>query len=751
MRRCALPRKLNKCQEIFGLLPISGVAVIGIMLAHKAPGKETRMSGIGILGNAVSGLHASQAGLRHTSTNIANVNNPDFARRSVSFQSRELGGIEVSEIIRIADQFLTRESYGATSNAKAAETVAKLHDRLQSVFGDPNSNSSISAKLDSMFADLSETQVDPTSVVRRGTSLNAVRVALEELGSIAESIQRIRGDANQSIFSRVGIANDLIKNIQALNTRIVASNSLSGDANALLDQRQKALNTLSEIMDIRISPQPDGQAFVATSNGVFLVSTGYTEMRYASSAVVNPDTIFPRITLHTVDPNTGFISQSGQVLEPHIVSGELRGLLEMRDVTLPKIAEEVGELAAKLADQLNEIHNDNSAVPAPNQLLGRNTALLGGDAHAFTGIANFSVVDSNGLTVTSVAADFANNQYRVNGGAPVAFGGATIADAVAAINTGLGASGSLTFSNGVMRLAATNAAHGVAMRQDDASPSARAGRGFAHFFGMNDLIKAVTPSHYQTGLTLAAAHGFTVGSTAQFKYIEPQGGVVRDFTITIAGATIGDVVSQLNAAIAPFGTFSLDAQGALSITPAAGYEGSTLYAVTDATNRGGTGIGVTQLFGLGPSARQNQALNMEVRQDISANNSKLALAKLNVTAPAGIALGVADDRGAIAFHALENKLVNFSAAGHLNGFTSTLSDYSGQFLANAARLASQAETISNDRKGIRDEITAQINDVSGVNLDEELANLVIYQNSYNAAARMIKAAEELFRTLLDAV
>lgn len=709
------------------------------------------MSGVGILGNAISGLRASQAGLRHTSSNIANVNNPDFARRAVSFQSREMGGIEISQITRIADEFLTRESYGAASNAKAAEIVAKLHDRLQSVFGDPTSNGSVSAKIDSMFADLSEMQIDPTSVVRRGTGLNSVRVALNELDNIASSIQQIRSDADRGIFSRVSAVNDLLKNIQALNTKIVSSKAINGDANALIDQRQKALNSLSEIMDIRISQQSDGQSFVATTDGIFLVSTGYTEMRYSAGAAVNPDTVFPRITLHYVDPNTGIIEPTGQALEPHIASGEIRGLLEMRDVTLPKIAEEVGELAAKLADQLNAVHNDSSAVPAPNQLAGRNTGLLGTDLPAFTGINNFSITDAAGLTVVTVAADFSNNQYRVNGGAPVAFGGATIADAVAAINAGLGASGSLTFSNGVMTLGATNPSHGVAMVQDATLPSARAGRGFAHFFGLNDLVKGDVPSHYQTGLTSTMAHGFTVGSTAQFKFVDTLGQVVSNFTVTIAGATIADVVSQLNTSVSPYGNFSLDTLGELSLTPATGYEGATLFAVADGTNRGATGVGLSSLFGLGPSARQNQATNLVVRQDISANNSRLALAKLNVTAPAGLALAVADDRGAVALHALENNLVNFSAAGHLTGFRATLSDFSGQFLSNAARLAAQAESISDDRLGIRTEINAQINDISGVNLDEELANLVVYQSAYNAAARMIKAADELFQTLLDAL
>ncbi|MEQ1889153.1 MAG: flagellar hook-associated protein FlgK [Alphaproteobacteria bacterium] len=709
------------------------------------------MSGVDILGNAISGLKASQAGLRHTSTNIANVNNTNFARRTIEFETRALGGIEVSQINRIANEFLTRESYSAASNARAAEVAANLHDRLQSVFGDPTSNNTISAKIDTMFADLSEMQIDPTSVVRRDGALNSIKVALDELGNIASSIQQIRGDADQGIFGRVGLTNDLLNNIHTLNLKIVSANSTGGDANALLDQRQKSLNSLAEIMDIRISRQPDGQSFVATTDGVFLVSTGFTEMRYAAGSVLTPDTVFPRITLHNIDPNTGLVSQTGQSLESHIISGELRGLLEMRDVTLPKIAEEVGELASKMADQLNAVHSNNTAVPAPNQLAGKNTGLLAADAHAFTGISNFSVTDAAGLTVISVKADFTNNQYRVNGGAAVAFAGTTIADAVAAINAGLGASGSLTFSAGVMTLGATNASHGVAMVQDATTPSVRAGRGFAHFFGLNDLVRAEAPSHYQTGLSSASAHGFTAGGTARFKLIDTLGQVKREFTLTVAGATIGDTVNQLNTGLSPFGSFSLDAQGALTLTPASGYEGSTLFVADDLTDRGGTGIGISDLFGIGPGARQNQALNMQLRPDIAANSSRLALARLNVTSPGTVALGAADDRGAIAFHALENQVTNYSAAGHLTALTSTLSDYSGQFLSNAARLASQADNLNTDRAGIREEIIAQISDVSGVNLDEELANLVIYQTSYNAAARMIKAADELFNILLDAI
>lgn len=709
------------------------------------------MSAVGILGNAVSGLQTSQAAIRHTSNNIANANNPDFARRSIIFQTRALGGVEVAEIRRIADDFLTRESYNVTASAKAAEIAVTLHDRLQSVLGDPSSNNSIASKIDGMFAALSELQIEPASGIRRGTAINSVQIALDELDKIAGAIQQIRSDADQNILNRVGAVNDLIKNIGGLNLQIVSASVLNGDPATLVDQREKSLKALSAIMDIRVSLQSDGQAFVSTADGVFLVGASLTELQYSASATVNPDTVFPRITVHNIDSSSGLVSAAGLPAETHILSGELRGLLDMRDITLPKIAEEIGELASKLTDQLNAIHNDNSAVPAPNQLSGSNTGLLTADAHGFSGVSNFSIIDASGRTVVSMRANFSTNQYSVNGGAAVAFAGGSIADMVGAINAGLGASGSLSFSGGVMTLGATNPAHGVAMVQDSVSPSSRAGRGFAHFFGMNDLVRGAVPSHYETGLAAGAAHGFTAGGTAQFKLIDNVGQVLRDFTFTVAGATIGDVVTQLNAGLSPYGSFSLNAQGALVMTPAQGYENSTLFSVNDLTSRGATGVNLSQLFGIGPGARQKQAMGLEVRSSLVQNNNTLALAKLNVTAPGTVALGVSDERGALAFHALEGKLTNFSKAGHISSQAATLGDYSGQFLSNAARLASNAENISVERTGVMDEINSQISQVSGVNLDEELANLVVYQNAYNAAARMIKAADELFQTLLDAL
>lgn len=712
------------------------------------------MSITSILQNSVSGLNASQVALRNTSNNISNVNNLDYARRSVSFQSRVLGGVEVSDVSRIANDFLTREALLSTSSLGAASATLRLHDRLQSVFGNPNSEGALPGLLNRLFSDIAELQVEPASAVRRATAVNSMQLLFDEFGSLTDSIQKIRLGADQELASRISEINDLIKNIHELNIEVVSSAARGTDVNALIDQRQKSLTALAKYMDTRITPQLNGSVYVASTDGTFLVNANMTELHYDNAGAATADTIFSRITLHSIDLASGVVSPTGLPLEPHIISGELRGLLDMRDVTLPKFGQEIGELASKLADQLNRVHNENAAMPAPNQLIGRNTGLLGVDAHNFSGVVNFSITDPAGLTVTSVRADFTTGQYSVNGGPGVAFAGGSINDIVAGINTGLGAGGMLSFSNGVMRFSAANPANGAAMLQDPTAPSVRAGRGFSHFFGMNDLVSADAPSHYETGLTGADAHGFTAGQTVRMKVLSPSGQVAIDYTLTIAGATIDDIINQLNNPVTGMGavtTFSLDANGKLAQTPAPGYQGYKLFVIDDQTSRGAAGTPLSKLFGLAPGARDDQASGMQVKPGVVSNLASMALGKLNITPPGGVAIGYSDGRGALQLHALEEALASFAQAGHLSGAKLTLADYAGQFLGNTARLAAQADQVKQDREGINEEIKLQIGQVSGVNLDEEMSNLVVYQNSYNAAARMIKAAQEMLATLLAVI
>jgi hypothetical protein len=138
---------------------------------------------------------------------------------------------------------------------------------------------------------------------------------------------------------------------------------------------------------------------------------------------------------------------------------------------------------------------------------------------------------------------------------------------------------------------------------DDAnSPSDKAGRGFSHYFGLNDLVASNRPAFSDSGLTAASPHGFSAGETMTFRFTGENGARLRDLQVSIPpGGTVGDLVAQLNDAtngIGRFGAFALAADGSLSFT-GYGNPSPKLSVLEDRTTQVPSGVSVTELFGIG--------------------------------------------------------------------------------------------------------------------------------------------------------
>jgi flagellar hook-associated protein 1 FlgK len=220
--------------------------------------------------------------------------------------------------------------------------------------------------------------------------------------------------------------------------------------------------------------------------------------------------------------------------------------LDLRDTALENTASELGEFASRVADEINRIHNNNVAFPAPNSLTGsRNSGLLTTDPHNFTGRVTFSVIDPNAPTVdgygviNSVVVDFDANTVTRDFGAPVGVPLTSIADVIAAVNgaNGLNGSATLALTNGVMSLTAANANHGVGLIQDATTPSDRAGRGFSHFFGLNDLVTSGSQTFFEHGFVGTDTHQFT--GTTDFTIRDANGQIVTTVNFTAVAAHPG--------------------------------------------------------------------------------------------------------------------------------------------------------------------------------------------------------------------
>ena len=688
-----------------------------------------------ILGSAKSGLAAAQAGLRTVSNNVANVGTPGYARERISLSTSvtagRVGGVTVNEATRVADRFLESTVYTRSGDAGRSEVASTYLDRLQSLLGAPDSDTALPARLNSLISSATALTGAAGSDEAASVFLSDVADALRGAQQLKTDVETLQGEAEAEIGYTVERVNGLLSRIHDLNTTVAQLTGLGRSSAGAADQRMAAIEELSSLVAVNVRQQPDGRVTIDTASGAVLLDQRLRQLEYAGGANrAQPD--YPPISIRFVESRGQEAVLTGETIDSAAVGGKLGGLIDLRDRALPRFNEELGTLFGGLAYAINAASNAATTVPAPDSLIGRQTGLLGGDLLNFSGTAQFAVTAPDGTLVAKTSVDFA------------ALGpGATVDDAVAAINAGLGGAGSASFQNGVLSVTAAGG-NGIVVAQDPADPSARAGTGFAQYFGLGDIVRSEASALVPTGFTAAEPHGFGAGETVELVLRDASGRSLTRHTLTMAGGTFGDIVNELNASpLGNYGDFALDAKGRLGFSANADLTDAVISIPADSTDRYGTGRSFTALSGLTGGA-SGLAL-AEVNPSIGRSGSALPRALLiDDAVPGEVALGRADNRGATLLVDGLQEAVDFGAAGRatLGQFTSGLLGGIGLEAAEAADRFADADARRTDAVNRRDGF-------SGVNLDEELAQMVVLQNSYAAAARVISTVEEMYDALLS--
>lgn len=697
-----------------------------------------------IMNIATSGLQTAQAQLRVTSDNIANVNTPGYVRK-VADQSALVttagrgAGVDITRTRLATDRFL--QAAGLSANADASrETVRyELFDQIQSRFGDPSSDTGFFSQIDKLFASYATLAENPTSSAARQDTVYKTQAMFNEAASVAAQIQSARQEADGRLQSAVETINPLLEQIDKLNRSIAAGSATNKDVTGAQNAQLELINQLSQYMDVKVEPRSNGGVTLRTGAGTTLVGEGHAVLSYQAAGTVGATTAFSDIMI--TEP-----SGTRWPLLDSVTSGEIRGLVELRDQDAPAAAARLGELTAKLADELNRAHNANSSVPAPTSLTGRNTGQSLENALAgFSGRTTITAVDSSGVVQASADIVFSAGSITING---------VPADAstfLSTLNAQLGGEASVSFSDGRLVMQGQGG-NGIAIADDATNPSTKGGRGFSHWFGLNDLVSTSTPTFYETGLTLGSQHGFDAGETLTLRIAGETGSRLRDISVAVpAGAgTMGELLSTLNdpvSGVGRYGAFSLDAAGKLSFKS---YDNgaTTMTVVNDATTQDPSGLSMSEIFGLGETGA-TRAGAYTVRSDIQQDPTKLALAQLNLSAAAGTsALSRSDGRGALALADAGKRNVVFGAAGGNAGGTKTLSSYAADFAGDIGGKAAAAKTRSETATVLAQEAESRRTSAEGVNMDEELVNMTTFQQAYNASARLIQASRDMYDVLI---
>ncbi len=692
-----------------------------------------------ILGSAVSGLAAAQAGLRSVSNNIANVGVAGYARERVNLStgvvSGNINGVVVGEPTRIADRFLEATVYRRSGDYGRSEVTANYLDRLQALLGEPGSASGLPARLDAISAAaVAMTGAQGTQQTVAQFTAN-VQDAIDSMQQLKSDVSGLRGDVESEVGYTVDKVNSLLSRIYELNATVAQQQGLGRSASGALDQRMTAIEELSGLIGVNVREQPDGRVTIDSASGVVLLDRKLRQLSYPVSGQGTDQPTYPTIDIRFAEENGELGASTGEKLESAAAGGKLGGLLDLRDRALPQFTEKLGVLFGGLAEALNSVSNAGTTLPPPPSLAGRQTGMVGTDRLGFTGAATFAVAKADGTMVAKTTIDF-------DALGPTA----TIDDMVAAINTGLGGAGTASFMGGKLTITASGAGNGVAIAQDATDPSARAGVGVSQFFGLNDLVRSDSSTLVPSGFAASDPHGFAAGETTEIVLRDTTGRALTSYTLTpAAGGTMGDLVDDLNnGPLGDFGAFSLDDRGRMRFDPAANVSGAMLSIPSDSTDRHGTGSSFSALMGLtGASSGLDMA---EVRPDVLSNPVKMPLARLENVAVGAKAIGAGDTRGATAMVDRLGKTVDLGKDG-----VSTIDRFSSLLLGRTGLEASQAQGAFDDAAARRDDAVNRRDSFSGVNIDEELSQMVVLQNSYSAAARVLSTASEMYDTLIGMV
>lgn len=310
-------------------------------------------------------LHAMQLGLQVVGQNIANTNTPGYIRERIIYEPspvQRIGdlvlgtGVAVTGIVQNLDQFVLDRLRSAISDRAGTEAQEDVFRQLEAIFGEL-SDIDLSTSLTDFFSSISDVVNQPENLAVRNLAVLRGQALTGDVHNLTRRARSLREDTNQRIFGITEQINTLTQEIAALNVRIAITEggeARSSDAGALRDQRNKNLERLAEIVDIRVSEQPSGAVNV-TVNGETLVSEGRRREVFSS---ISTDRGLSIATVHFVETDSPLQARAG----------ELTGLYEARDRVVGGFLDELDEFVQTLILEFNKAYSQGQGLSGFDQL-----------------------------------------------------------------------------------------------------------------------------------------------------------------------------------------------------------------------------------------------------------------------------------------------------------------------------------------------------------------------------------------------
>jgi flagellar hook-associated protein 1 FlgK len=663
------------------------------------------MSVSSLLSIGARAMTANYAALQVTGNNVANSNTVGYSRQSAEFatsfsQQTASGffgrGVDVATVTRAHSDFLTHEAATTASLAAADQTRSTQLQQLEKVF--PTGEAGLGYAAQQVYNAFVDVSNKPQDASARQVALARVGDLAAQFRSASDQIDSLQAGVTQDLKTSVASINSLSARIADLNNRIANVKGTGHEPNDLLDQRDTAIGDLSQIAQVTTVAAADGTVSVFLGGSQRLV-LGSESTPLAT--VVDP-----------FDPSKVQIgiSDGGKLRafpDGFIAGGSIAGLLRVQNHDIPDARGLIGQLASAIAGSLNTQQalgldlGQPSSAGAPLLALGAASVAPSSNNAMAAGVPVASYVNGAGVRVPSVSIAVVNSKelqpsdYELSADPALPAGSyrlTRLSDGVAQ-----------TVSNGSVV---------DGFRIDVAAPAPAARDRF--------LLQPVSNSTRSISRALDDPKGIAAASPVAATFAATNTG-------TAALGSLAAVSTTINPNLTATLTFT-DNVGGYS------------YSLVDTTGALPTVNGVGTFVAGQPIALNGFALNLTgvpKQADVISVAKTANPASDNGNANAMLALR---DSGIVGQRSVAG-VVTQAGVNSTDAYAGALAAV-GVSVQSASVAADQSASIASDAK-------TAVSEKSGVNLDEEAARLIQFQQSYQAAAKMLQVAQTVFDTLLQ--
>jgi flagellar hook-associated protein 1 len=648
----------------------------------------------------LSALNAAMKALDVVGNNVSNASTEGYHKQVVNLSPSYSvsdgntlvgGGVNVTGVTSVIDKYLEHEILKQQSTLNQTTQEASTLTDIETAFGELSTSSTgLSTSINNYFNALSSLSAHPDEVSYQNEVLTTGEEMASQFNTLGKYLDNLKVETKSQVGDYVKQINTLAGQIAGLNGNIQHIEMTGGQANNLVDQRDELISKMSELTGVQTQEMDNGV--------VDVVACG-------ASVVVGTNTINLEDGLRS-DGKLGISAAGTYAYDTTVDGGKLGGLLEMYNNTASSIHTDLDTLAGSIIQQVNQCHVQGVGTDGSFSELNGQTMSSGS-------ISDYVPPVSNGAFY-----------IRVTYTDPVSHQVTVTRDRIA-VNTTDTLSTIAARISSIPELNASVSGNKLSIQAENdctfdflASPLPSPTRGCytAPQYPSVSVSGDYTGTENQTFTCIAVGTGSVSNGSLKLEVRDGNGSVVNTLNIG-SGYAAGDELDLGNGIKISVGSGNLNAGDNFAVDA---------YANTDTS-------GLLAAIGMNTFFTGSSATDIAVSNELTDSPGKVASAS---------GADGTDNNNALKLASLSDLKVD-----SLNSMT--ISDYYQQLVTNIGEQVSVKKTEQTNGEDLVLSLTNQESTVSGVDINEESAKMLVYEQMFQAASKYISTVNNSLTSLMD--